>query len=110
MHLYEKRNRIANWGLWLGILAFIAAVLLFVLAFSRLTSRNSAREEALVEDAIRRAAVTCYAVEGRYPESLDYLLENYGVVVDRSRYAVRYEAFAVNFMPSILVVRRGGAS
>ncbi len=57
-----------------------------------------------LEDAIRQSAVACYAAEGKYPESLDYLEKNYGVQIDRERYNVFYEVFAENLMPNVAVV------
>ena len=39
-----------------------------------------------------------------YPPSLDYLADNYGVVVDREHYIVHYDVFASNIMPDIRVV------
>lgn len=110
MHLYQERKRIANKGLWLGVAVFAALLVLFILLFSRVMRSNDAREEALVESTLRRAAVTCYAIEGKYPESLPYLCEHYSVAVDESRYSVRYEIFGSNVMPSITVARKGGAS
>jgi hypothetical protein len=55
------------------------------------------------EDNIRRGAVACYALEGRYPDSLDYLMKNYGVKVDEDKYNVYYTVFASNIMPDITV-------
>jgi hypothetical protein len=43
-------------------------------------------------------------VEGRYPESIAYIEENYGIYIDRSRYVVDYEIFASNIMPVIDVM------
>lgn len=60
----------------------------------------------IAEDSVRRAAVTCYSVEGRYPDTYEYLKTNYGLAVDESRYVVHYEVFASNIMPSVTVVRR----
>ena len=45
----------------------------------------------------------CYAIEGRYPPSVDYLEENYGILIDRDKYDVFYSGFASNFMPDITV-------
>ena len=53
------------------------------------------------------AAVTCYAVEGMYPDSVDYLREHYQLSYDESRYFVTYEAFASNRIPDIYVTERG---
>ncbi|MBQ4640495.1 MAG: hypothetical protein IJB69_08285 [Clostridia bacterium] len=64
-------------------------------------------EMRTVEDAVRHAALTCFAVEGAYPSELSYLQEHYGLHYDESRYHVLYEAFASNQMPQIRVTLRG---
>ena len=56
--------------------------------------------------AVLQAAVQCYAVEGSYPASLDYLEENYGLLVNHDRFIVTYEAFASNLMPQVNVLER----
>lgn len=72
------------------------------------TSRQIRDEEAeLLRRRISEAAVLCYALEGSYPEDVSYLEENYGVVIDRSRYHVFYETFGSNMRPDIEVYRRG---
>lgn len=58
------------------------------------------------ERNLRRGAAACYALEGRYPDSLEYLMEHYGVTVDESRYIVYYSVFASNIMPDITVALR----
>ncbi|MDO4573182.1 MAG: hypothetical protein Q4C13_07420 [Clostridia bacterium] len=108
MHLYETRRRTRNKDLWAAIAVFFALLLVFALCFAGMKSRSAAREEALIEEAVRRAAVTCYAVEGRYPESLAYLEAHYGLVLDETRYYIRYEIFASNVMPEISVTERTG--
>lgn len=60
------------------------------------------------ENAVRRAVVSCYAVEGAYPESYEYLRDNYGLAVNEEKYTVYYEVFASNIMPEITVVARDG--
>ena len=57
-----------------------------------------------LETALRRGCVSCYATEGVYPPTLEYLQEHYGVQIDRRRYKVYYEVFAENLMPSITVL------
>ena len=52
---------------------------------------------------LRRGAVACSALEGRYPQSLQYLMDNYNITVDESRYQVSYSIFASNLMPDITV-------
>jgi len=108
LHLYEKRKRIRNRGLLIGIAVFVVVIIIFTISLSGFMQKIDARETAMIEDAIRRAVVTCYAIEGRYPESFAYLCDNYGVIVDGNRYHIYYEVFARNIMPAISVYRKGG--
>ncbi len=90
---------------------FAAAIFLILLvwffgALSGLEAGNAREGKQQLEDALRRAAVACYAAEGSYPASLSYLTEHYGVQVDESRYAVFYQVFAENLMPEITVLER----
>lgn len=54
--------------------------------------------------ALKRSAVHCYAMEGRYPESLDYLKEHYAISWNPEKYVVDYEITGSNLMPSITVI------
>ena len=57
-----------------------------------------------VSDAIRILALLCYAHEGSYPDNLSYLEDNYGLVIDRSRFAVYYNFLGSSILPQISVV------
>ena len=63
------------------------------------------REEAVlsVKEAVERAALQCYAVEGAYPADLEYLTENYGLAVNTRDFYIRYDAFASNLPPDVRV-------
>lgn len=78
-----------------------AAVLVTTLSGTR--SGTDERSMQSLEDAVRRAAVSCYAAEGSYPDRLDYLVERYGLQLD-PRYAVHYDIFASNLAPDVTVV------
>ena len=86
---------------------FVALIAAFVLLVNSLTATSGSQETELVYDAVKNAALTCYAVEGSYPESLDYLREHYKLAYNRDRFVVEYDAFASNLMPSISVRERG---
>lgn len=60
-----------------------------------------------IRDNVLSAAVQCYAVEGVFPPDLQYLEDNYGLVVDKDMYIVIYEAFSTNIMPDVSVLVRG---
>ena len=91
-----------------AILIFVALILAFVLLINNITTKNSGRELQIVRDAVKNAALTCYAVEGMSPEDLTYLREHYNLSYNEERYHVFYEPIASNLMPSIKVAERGG--
>ena len=90
-----------------SVLIFIALILAFVLLVNNITNKNSGRELQIVRDAVKNAALTCYAVEGMYPDDLNYLIEHYNLSYNKDRYIVYYEPLASNVIPSIKVVERG---
>ena len=91
-----------------SILIFIALIICFVLLINGITAKNNGRELQVVRDAVKNAALTCYAVEGMYPDDLTYLREHYNLSYNEERYHVFYEPIASNLMPSIKVAERGG--
>ena len=91
-----------------SILIFVALILAFVLLVNNITSKNNGRELQIVRDAVKNAALTCYAVEGMYPDDLEYLREHYNLSYNEERYHVFYDPLASNLMPAIKVSERGG--
>ena len=88
---------------------FAALIVGFAALVGSLTASAGDQESQLVYDAVKNAALTCYAVEGTYPETLDYLRENYSLAYNTDRFVVEYEAFASNVVPVINVWERGSA-
>ena len=93
---------------WLPILLVVVILLALLLWFfpavNSLSTGQHEEGRAQLEMALRRATVACYATEGIYPPSLDYLRQHYGIQIDKSRYSVFYEIFADNLMPEITVL------
>ncbi len=90
-----------------AIALFVALIAAFVLLINGITGKSSTQELNIVRDAVKNAALTCYAVEGLYPAELQYLRDNYHLSYNEDRYIVYYEAFASNLMPYIRVVEKG---
>lgn len=86
-----------------SVLLFLVVIGVFCLAVTEVGTKSDAEGAKSLQEAIRRATVQCYAIEGRYPSSVDYLVENYGIQIDKEKYAVFYEGFASNVMPDITV-------
>ena len=71
---------------------------------ARLNQGQEAESMKQLENSMRKATMTCYATEGVYPPTLEYLKKNYGIQIDESRFTVFYEVFAKNLMPEITVM------
>ncbi|MCL2226514.1 MAG: hypothetical protein FWB97_02650 [Oscillospiraceae bacterium] len=84
---------------------FTAAVMLMI-AFGLHQTEQASRAEArrVLEDSIRCAVVVAYAIEGRYPESIQHIEKHYGIHIDWSRFVVHYRIFASNIFPDIAVL------
>ncbi len=87
-----------------------SAAVLLLLAVSvyaaslRFAAGTGTRQQEALKKAVTRASVQCYAIEGRYPPSVEYLEENYGIHIDRKKYHVFYDGFASNVMPEITII------
>lgn len=101
---WKKKKGSSALGSLIGI-AFFAIVACFVIyGLSNVEQGSSDEGKRILEESLRRAAVSCYSIEGAYPSSLAYLTDNYGVIIDTKKYAVHYAIFASNIMPDITVV------
>lgn len=89
-----------NLVLWALVIAFAA------LALGGVSDKEEAEQRRILENAVRRSAMQCYALEGAYPESLDALVEKYGLAIDRERFIVHYEYIGGNLLPEISVFAR----
>lgn len=98
----QTKRALPFWALPIAILALTLALL--IPGFYSVAGRTDGRQTQVLEDALRRASIQCYAIEGRYPPSVQYLEDHYGVLVDHERYAVFYDGFASNLMPDITVI------
>lgn len=87
-----------------AVVLFLCCLLLFLHGVSALSSAADETYTASLQQAILRSAVHCYATEGRYPESIDYLKEHYGIRWDETKYLVDYEIIAANLRPDVTVI------
>ena len=93
----------------LKICLFALLLVVAVLVIGHIDSAQNHVETELVRDAVKNAALTCYAVEGAYPEDVEYLKENYQLAYDEERYFITYESFASNRIPDIYVSEKGAS-
>ena len=91
-----------------AVLIFVALIVAFIFLVNNITSKGSGRELKIIKEAVKNAALTCYVVEGTYPDDVQYLRDNYNLSYNEEKYHVFYEPLASNLMPSIKVAERGG--
>lgn len=87
-----------------SLLLFIAIFVMVLVGLQEAMAGNAEEEKRIAEESIQRAVVSCYAIEGFYPDSFDYIREHYNVRIDESKYYVDYSIFASNIMPDITVI------
>ncbi len=110
MYLYRTSlsERLIKAAKSLFTLLILAGLLLGAVLFSMSTDANTLEQQrASTEEAIRRAAVSCYSIEGVYPQQIDYLEEHYGLSIDTDKFSVEYQAIGDNILPTVIVGIRG---
>lgn len=82
-------------------LILVAVIIVFAYsAFNAAESKYAANGLKTTKDAIFRAAVACYAIEGFFPPNDEYLRENYGLIIN-DKYIIHYYTYGSNVMPEI---------
>lgn len=91
----------------------LASVLVFALVLGagalwaeRFSRDSLRRQREALEQALNRGVVLCYALEGRYPESLERLRRDYRVNYNEELFYVDYRPMGDNLMPDITIVER----
>ena len=99
-------------SMWKGIVLtmLVFGLMIAMLMYGASTVNNASESEKMseLEDSVRRAAILCYAVEGRYPDSAEELRQHYGLNYDQNKYIVQLDSFASNLLPDIRILTIGG--
>ena len=85
------------------IAVVVVAVFLVFVGLGSLSSTQSDKQLNIARDAIIKAAVQCYALESQFPPSLQYLVDNYGLTLDESKFVYHYRVIGSNMVPEIQV-------
>lgn len=85
---------------------FVILLVLFLGGVSSVSETSLEKQQESLENALTRSISQCYAVEGTYPPSLDYLVSHYGLTYDSEVFLVDYEYYGGNLLPEITVLRK----
>jgi hypothetical protein len=78
---------------------------IFLLYSTGIIADHSTQEQQdVLESAIQRSLVQCYALEGQYPDNIDYLEQHYGLTYDKTKFQLKYQYSESNVMPEISVI------
>ncbi len=95
---------------WLSLIQQNIVLLLILVIVVMLTNpllNYKAKYKTLDIDTVSRTIdkymIQCYASEGSYPPDLEYLAEHYGLILDEDKYIYRYEIFASNIKPDVMI-------
>lgn len=112
MNRFEQTKLPLRHGIvrYLPLAAFIFILILFLSGIRSVSSTTLAKQQESLETALERDIAQCYAVEGAYPPSLEYLCEHYGLNYDKDTFLVNYEYFGSNLVPEVTVLRKQGGS
>lgn len=102
-----SRRRSAHIGGKILLAIFVVAVAVAVWIYAGVASNVAVEQGAVtLRQTVLDSAMQCLALEGAYPPTLEYLEDNYGLVINEDDYVVTYVAYASNVMPSVQVVVR----
>ncbi|MCR5155335.1 MAG: hypothetical protein K6C96_01470 [Butyrivibrio sp.] len=90
----------------ISIAIFLGIAIIFIVAVDRLGRGQIEKQQESLESAIARDIVQCYAIEGQYPPTLEYMEEHYGLIYDKDTFFVDYQPIAANLYPDYTVLRR----
>ncbi|MFW5677204.1 MAG: hypothetical protein ACOCNL_13230 [Acetivibrio ethanolgignens] len=102
---YKKQSH-GTPGFLISICVFLLIMAFFIYEISTLSDSTTARQRDTLENAITHSIIYCYSVEGAYPESLDYLKENYGLTYNEDLFYVDYRILGSNIMPDVTIIKK----
>ena len=91
---------------FISVAIFVLIAVFFVLAVEYSGRSTIEKQQESLEKAIARDIVQCYAIEGQYPPSLEYMEEHYGLTYDKDTFFVDYQPIAANLYPDYTVILR----
>lgn len=102
----KTHGKLASMTLFFSVLLISSFIYLHIWGIHRFLASHQQSSVRIIEDAIRNAAVQCYALEGSYPSDLEYLKKYYGILLNEEDYFYHYEAVASNIIPDIQVIKK----
>lgn len=94
----------------LSLLLFISIFVGFNYGIEKMSMQSIQQEKQNLENAIQRSIVQYYAIEGKYPESLQILQKEYGLSYNKKTFFVDYQVLGENIPPDVVIIERSQAN
>ncbi len=104
--LFSAKKEKKNFTSFLPAILLLLVLIVFCFAVGSVSGTNDAREKEILQNALDRSITQCYALEGAYPSSLSYLVDNYGLTYDSKRYFIDYQYIGSNLRPDTMIIER----
>ena len=104
--LFAKPKQKKSFVPLLPFVLLIILILVFAFFTNTITTSNKSGNYMVLENALDRSITQCYALEGSYPPSLSYLVENYGLTYNAEQYFIDYQYIASNLRPDVTIIER----
>ncbi len=108
MARFQKEKKKKFSAIVLSAVLFLGVLALFSGGVSAFSRQTRTRQKEALEDALYRSILTCYALEGHYPQSLDYIREHYHLTYNEDLFFVDYRVLGENILPDVTILERGG--
>jgi len=90
----------------LPLLGFILLFIVFIKGIASVSETTIDKQKESLTTALNRSITQCYAVEGTYPPSLEYIEDHYGLTYDHDKFFVDYQVYGANMYPTVTVLTK----
>ncbi|MBR6328256.1 MAG: hypothetical protein IKR68_01260 [Lachnospiraceae bacterium] len=103
---FKTEARGASANMVVPIVSFVLIFGFFFYAISALSQNTASQQVKSLETAVTRDVLHCFAAEGEYPESIEYIEKNYALSYDHNKFDIQYTPSDGNSLPEIKVVEK----
>ena len=89
-----------------SLVCFLLALVLILGSVRTLRENGIRQQRQALEEALSKSLLLCYSLEGRYPDTIEELLEKYPLAYDRSRFVIDYRLHGGNILPDITILEK----
>ena len=89
-----------------SVACFLLAIVLILGSVRTLRESGIRQQRQALEEALSKSLLLCYSLEGRYPDTVEELLERYPLAYDRSRFVIDYRLQGGNILPDITILEK----